>query len=237
MNRAESRWLCPRLLALALLFAQLALPFGARADEIGLHVVGQIGGASYAVAVQGNYAYLGVGPRLVVLDVSDPAQPRPVGQTAMMPETVQDVHMSGTLAYVADGEGGLRIVDVSDPTEPRELGGYNTDGLANGVAVVGPVAYVADGGGDLLILDVSDPEVPRKLGREDLGGGNGFAMGVVVAGRLAFVANDEGGLRVVDVSDPTQPPRWLVAAGPRLGGGAGGEQGLRCCRPGRSGHL
>jgi hypothetical protein len=29
---------------------------------------GQIGGATYAVAIQGGYAYIGVGPRLVILN-------------------------------------------------------------------------------------------------------------------------------------------------------------------------
>ncbi len=47
--------------------------------------IGQIGGVTYAVAVQGTYAYIGVGPRLVILDVSDPARPRMVGRTAPPP--------------------------------------------------------------------------------------------------------------------------------------------------------
>ena len=39
----------------------------------GIELVGQIGGETNAVAVQGSYAYVGVGPRLVVVDVSSPA--------------------------------------------------------------------------------------------------------------------------------------------------------------------
>ena len=40
-----------------------------------LAIVGQVGGASHAVAVQGTHAYLGLGPRLVVYDVRDPRVP------------------------------------------------------------------------------------------------------------------------------------------------------------------
>ena len=75
-----------------------------------VQLVGQIGGETYAVAVQGNYAYIGVGPRLVILDVSNPALPAVVGQTGVLPGVVEDVALDGNYAYVADGNGGLIIL-------------------------------------------------------------------------------------------------------------------------------
>ncbi len=51
-------------------------------------LVGQIGGPAYAVAVQANYAYLGIGPRLWVLDVSNPAHPTVVSVSEEMPDYV-----------------------------------------------------------------------------------------------------------------------------------------------------
>ncbi|TEU11421.1 MAG: hypothetical protein E3J25_08095 [Anaerolineales bacterium] len=75
-----------------------------------VELVGQIGGPTYAVAVQGNYAYIGVGPRLVVLDVSNPARPSVAGQTIVLPGLVRDVYAAGDYAYVAAGEAGLRVV-------------------------------------------------------------------------------------------------------------------------------
>src|SRR5512140_595568 len=53
--------------------------------------VGQIGGPIQAVAVQGHLAYVGVGPRLVVVDVTDPSSPREVGGTLTFPYFVEDV--------------------------------------------------------------------------------------------------------------------------------------------------
>lgn len=44
-----------------------------------VRLVNYLGGAIGAVTVQGNYVYLGAGPRLFILDVSDPAQPAVVG--------------------------------------------------------------------------------------------------------------------------------------------------------------
>ncbi|MFZ1599408.1 MAG: hypothetical protein WAW26_26465, partial [Anaerolineae bacterium] len=56
-----------------------------------IELVGQIGGSILAVEVHGNYAYVGVGPRLVITNVSDPAHPAFVGQGPVLPVVVQDV--------------------------------------------------------------------------------------------------------------------------------------------------
>ena len=102
-----------------------------------VELVGQIGGATYAVAVEGNYAYIGVGPRLVILDVSTPSHPVVVGQTGVLPGVVEGVAVAGGCAYVADGSGGLRVVNVANPGAPVEVGHYDTPGRAEGVAVAG----------------------------------------------------------------------------------------------------
>ncbi|RMG53161.1 MAG: hypothetical protein D6723_07605, partial [Acidobacteria bacterium] len=62
------------------------------------------------------------------------------------------VAVVGDLAFVADGEGGLRIIDVSDPARPFERGFLDTPDAALGVAVVGDLAFVADAKGGLFIL-------------------------------------------------------------------------------------
>ena len=112
-----------------------------------VQLVGQTGGATYAVAVQDNYAYIGVGPRLVILDVSDPTQPTLTGQSAPLPETIERIKVSGNLAYIADGVSGIYIFDISDPADPSQLGHYDTDGTAYDLDVEGIYVYVADGGG------------------------------------------------------------------------------------------
>ena len=124
-----------------------------RADVQNVEFVGQIGGATYAVAVQGNYAYVGEGPRLTILDVSNPVSPTMVGKTDPLPDVVYDVAVAGNYAYVADEYyGGLRVVDVSDPAHPTEVGSYDTPGYAYGVAVAGNYVYLADEDGGLFIL-------------------------------------------------------------------------------------
>jgi len=83
----------------------------ARAD-IPVTLVGQWGGQSYAVAVSGNRAYLGMGYRLVVLDVSNPSSPTVLGMSEVLPGIVKGVAVSGNYAYVADGGAGLQVIAI-----------------------------------------------------------------------------------------------------------------------------
>jgi hypothetical protein len=64
-------------------------------------------GPACAVAVADDYADLGSGAALIVIDVS-------------LPDVVQDVAFSSGHAYVADGSAGLRVVD--DPKERSDEG-------------------------------------------------------------------------------------------------------------------
>ncbi len=165
-------------------------------------MVGQIGGPTQAVAVQGNYAYVGVGLRLVVLDVSNPITPSEVGSTTPFPYFVEDIAVSGTLAYVAAGGAGLRVVDVTTPTAPVEVGAWGSPGYAVGVAVAGNTVYLADGPYGLWAVDVSDPARPQKVGSAyDMN----YAFEVAVSGHHAYIAAAGAGLLVADISDPAHP--------------------------------
>ena len=44
------------------------------------------------------------------------------------PGYARDVEVMGDLAYVADGDSGLRVIDVSNPAFPVELGALGTPG-------------------------------------------------------------------------------------------------------------
>jgi len=213
-----------RLLAAVFVLAAGVPPFSVNEPTEGWRMVGQIGGPTQAVAVQGNYAYVGVGLRLVVLDVSDPADLVEVGNTAPFPYFVEDVVVQGDLAYVAAGGAGLRAVDITDPANPVELGAWDSPGYAEGVAVSGNTAYLADGPYGLWTVDVSDPAHPQKTGaaydmnyafeveidwvdsgKGDSGRGDSESRPSVQGRPYAFIAAAGAGLLVADVSDPAHP--------------------------------
>lgn len=201
----QRRWMGGGITALLLsLFALAtwAMPTATQDRLAGWQVVGQIGGPTSAVAVQGNYACVGVGLRLVVLDVSNPSTPTEVGATTLFPYFVEDVVISGTLAYVAAGGAGLRVVDVSDTANPVELGAWGSPGYAEGVAVSDNTVYLADGPYGLWTVDVSDPAHPTPLGAAyDMN----YAFEVAVSGNHAYIAAAGAGLLVADVADPAHP--------------------------------
>jgi hypothetical protein len=61
------------------------------APPVRLEVVGQIGGTAYDVVVDGDVAYLLDGPRVVAVDLSDPAAPRRVATWRASPaDTMPD---------------------------------------------------------------------------------------------------------------------------------------------------
>jgi hypothetical protein len=69
------------------------------------------------VAVAGSYAYIATYTRIIVIDISDPAQPQQVGFNrlgiAPMWLTVRDNY-----AYMANIFRGLQVIDISDPADP-----------------------------------------------------------------------------------------------------------------------
>ncbi|MBU1473154.1 MAG: T9SS type A sorting domain-containing protein [Bacteroidetes bacterium] len=170
--------------------------------DMRLEPVGQIGGHTQAVAVEGDYAYVGIGLRVEVLDISDSTNPQQVGSTGMLDGFVSDIAIAGSYAYVTVGGKGLWIVDISDPTRPNELGFLRTPGYAEGVAVAGNYAYVAAGGAGVRVVDISDKTHPREISFVYT---LGYAFDVEVVGNVAYVAGAGAGLRVVDVSDPKHP--------------------------------
>ncbi|MHB9048779.1 MAG: Ig-like domain-containing protein [Pirellulales bacterium] len=98
------------------------------------------------------------------------------------------------------------VIDTVAPVflEPMHVGGYNTSGLAWGVAVSGTLAYVADYLAGLQIIDVSNPALPVRLGGYDT---SGSAYAVAVSGMLAYVADYSAGLQIIDVTNPAAPVR------------------------------
>lgn len=104
-----------------------------------IELVAQVGGAALDLAVRGSHAYVGVGPRLASVDVSDPSSPFLVGRTSPLRVIAEHVRIAGSSAYVA---GGL------------------TQGGAGGqaaVAVSGQTVLVASGSGGIWIFRITGP--------------------------------------------------------------------------------
>jgi hypothetical protein len=116
-----------------------------------VELVGQTLGPAFDVFTAEDRAYLCAGSYLVVLDVADPRHPAEMGRIRT-PGIAIEVHVTGSYAYVADGDEGLRVIDISTPSSPKEVGFYDVPGSASGVCVSRSYAYVANSAGGLCIL-------------------------------------------------------------------------------------
>lgn len=167
-----------------------------------LQIVGQIGGPTQAIAVAGNYAYVGVGSRLTALDISTPSSPQELGSSEPFGVAVRNVEVLGNSAFVAAGGAGLYIVDISDPAHLTVIGNYKSSGYTEGVAVVGKYAYVADGPGGLRVIDISDRVRPIEVSSVYK---LNYFFDVAIDNGYAYIAAAGAGLLVADVSDLTHP--------------------------------
>ena len=169
-------------------------------------------GTAYDVAVAGNYAYVAGGNwtgnntagGVLVVDVSNPAQPALAGRYAAG-GIARGVSVVGRYAYVTDETAGLLVIDISNPAQPVKVGVCGTRCMASGAAVAGNYAYMATCSG-LEIIDVSSPANPVRVGGCDIADG-GANKAVAVAGNHAFLVSEYYALSIIDVSNPAQPVR------------------------------
>lgn len=105
-------------------------------------------------------AYAASGTDLVVLDVSDPLNPRCLSRTDTN-RRVDGLALAGPRAFLA--AEGLIVMDISDPRNPRELSRYEIDSMATDIKLEGNYAFLTAVHNGLLIFDVSNPEQPQLV--------------------------------------------------------------------------
>jgi hypothetical protein len=149
----------------------------------------------YAVAAEGDIACLLEGyatpQTLRLLDLSDPQQPRPIGEIYDGIYGVHSLALADHILYVSFHDGyaprGSRwntsLFDLHDPAAPRFLTTY-PKGIR--LAVEGRYAYLATGKG-VEAVDISDPSHPQPLGQVQIAG----ALDVALADGLVHVLSAE----------------------------------------------
>jgi hypothetical protein len=121
------------------------------------------------VAAQLRYAYVGDEEGIKVLDITDPAKPKPVSKLEI-PE-VHSIYPARTYAYVAAGKHGLVILDIENAAYPKIDQIYTADGCINdlhdvklGITYNSEFAYLADGKNGMRIVQLTGPDHPQNLG-------------------------------------------------------------------------
>lgn len=162
--------------------------------------------SAYNVVVKGNYAYmvdfvLG----LLVVDVSDPANPQQVWWQDLKCN-LYDLTIDGDHLYLAAGRRGMLAMDISDPTSPSEAGAFPPPGSghydAYDVFISGNTAYVPFGPAGVYLVDITDPTSPASIGNHNA---DGYKK-VFIKGNYAYLTSDyKVNFVVLDISTPSAP--------------------------------
>ena len=168
-----------------------------------LEIIGHLGGPCKALDVVGGTAYIGQGPRLIVLDVSDPTHPIEIGRSEVLPDQIVDLVVQDGFAYAASVLHGVQILSVEDPSNPTRVGAATIASRTEGVSVVGDTLYAANGYNGLSIITVADKASPVQIASLPLESSRAGA--VAVSGDVAYLGMHGGGVQVVSVADPERP--------------------------------
>jgi hypothetical protein len=165
----------------------------------------------WQMVVSGSLAYLADLNGLVILDITDPANPALVGNQTY-PASIFSLAVQGNYVYGLGG-GALIAYDVANPAQPLFLSEYYvSDPTRSGpvtLAVKGSFAYLSgivynsempESYAEL--IDISDPTNLRTLG--DLPALAARNNQTVVAGDLLYAARNDG-LAIFDLIDPADP--------------------------------
>ncbi len=160
-------------------------------------------GLAWDVAIQSHYAFVAVdGSGLVVIDISNPAQPNLVTGLSL-PGYAYGITIEGSVAAVAMvAPGSLQFVNISNPLQPTLLSSLSLPASARDIYWSGTVAAVADTMRGLMLVSTTNLSNPMINGSLML---TGSAMGLAIQGTVAYVADGSAGLRLVNVSNLNTP--------------------------------
>ena len=163
----------------------------------------QEGHQTVALAVSGNFAYVGdAGAGLKIVDISDPTNPKFV-TAYKYGGNVGSVASAGDVLYL--GHYGEGITSVSNPKPgalPTLLGKYQTQGSVEEAAVSGSMLVASEGSGGLEILDVSNP---AKIQFKEAIKTPGFAWASVINGDYIYTADGAAGVLIFKKGSTGQP--------------------------------
>lgn len=217
LRKPKRQWDSP--FALKHLFTEMFLAARWRSDQqnqttlrsSNLTLVGQWAwGPCQAVAIKGNYAFIGNGQLFQILDISNKSLPKSIAELAVE-GLVYRIHIQNSLAFVVTG---LRfyVINISNPLQPREIGKVEISGLPLRLAVVDSFAYVTSFTGVMEVVDITKPSQPVLRGGITTGGE--WPICLAAKDRYVYIGNLEWpNLVVADATNPDKLTRRLVSLG------------------------
>lgn len=193
------------------------------------------GAIGKSIFYTGGRVYLGTaeanGPEFFVIDVSNPAAPAVLGFKEIG-ANVNDITVSGGLAYITTSLDELEIYDVSNPAAIAAVGAYNAPGAEDGSAaqIVSASRFylgrlASQSFDELHVLNVSDPATPQNLGSGNIAAN---VNDLYARDELIFLAtnNPNAEFQVWDIADPANIQFWSSYNFPQVASGVDYEDNI-----------
>jgi hypothetical protein len=170
-----------------------------------------------------QYIVASGGSKMWIINVQNPTTPFLVSTVDASPGSVcEGIATSGTYAYIAGGNGGLKIYDITTPAAPVFVSEVTTLDYCESVIISSPYVYIAantttDYSGKSYIYDISTPKTP--VYKSTIMGYGGYHQYMNVRSGYAYICDYNNGLQVINVTDVTKPTNVLNIP---LGHGTGG---------------
>lgn len=133
----------------------------------------------------------------------------------------QDVVVKDSLAYIAQGEGGLEIINVANHSSPQLITNLidGCRGYSSKIAMLDTIVYIASGTFGITVVNVSDPYFPyMTVNNRTIKPGKDFC----IYKNFLLTAVSEEGIWISDISYPGYPdPRSQLES-------PGYAQGIAC---------
>ena len=156
-------------------------------------------GPCYTNFINGDYAYIGSGRILQIVNVSNLNFPKLIGEIVTL-SVIYDIVVSGDYAYLADFAGGLRIVDISEPDVPKEVGFFDAGINARHLFLKDNYVYLVDRDKGFYIVDVATPAAPVLAGVFPAGDSS---SDIYVDKNYAYAIERHTGLHIFDIGTPS----------------------------------
>lgn len=185
----------------AAILSVLVLAAPASKAQCDATLVARVGpGNAHGTKTLGDRQYVAMGSAgLVVLDRSDPSQPRWIGALDFSGEITR-IEGEADVMFVAEGST-VHAVDVASPLQMRVLDSLDLGGSISEFKLRNEVLYAAAGTAGLRIIDVSDPE---SIGLIATVPTPDAAWQIAVSSSRAYIVSPDFGI-IVDISNPAAP--------------------------------
>ncbi len=167
--------------------------------------------SSVAMAINGNFAYVGGTSMFKVIDISNPLSPVVISTTTLGASPIS-MNVQGNFLYVGGLQGGvyMSVYDVTSARSPILISSLGGGTSCQGTAIAGRYLYCTRPGGGVgstgvQIIDISVPQSMTVVTGTAVVS-NTIADAIALKGRYLYVgSNSPVTMSAVDVIDPSAP--------------------------------